>query len=258
MYDEEERLYLKNYFGTDKIGDCKHCNLAGDEKLYRMFPCKQKVCVMLAKLDMFKNERKYRSQADSNPRIAGMMKKLAKMNLLGFKEEIIGPWLIMRSDGGEGAGWFNTKTQAYGSKIYKDILIFGSIIICVTDYNITKTGKTCKIEIFSMHCGDVNIGLGIPNLVFKVTKDSLLMSRSNCGYVVCDAKDENTNVKVKVLINYLGNRVAILKDNKMHIQDSLSGILVELPTFKQVIRFDDKLNVMNKSSDAIVIPLPLY
>lgn len=256
MYDEEAQKYIKNHFGTSKIGDCKHCTQSKNGNSWDNLPCGQFKCIMLTKLEMFENERLYKQSSDVNHHVRGMMNKMSKMNMLGFREEIIPPWVIMRDQSKENAGWFNSKLQVYGNKLYKDILTVGDMLICINDFRLTKTSKVCEVEIFSLACGDANLAFGIPNLVYKIKTTGITGYGSrNPGYIVCDAKDDCSGQKVKVIISKFGNRIAVMNDSKIIVTKRDNTILVELPTFKQVIRLTQTLEVMHKTSSAIVIPL---
>lgn len=256
MYDDEAREYIKNHFGTSEIGDCKHCNLS-NKNSYDRLPCGQFKCIMVTKLEMFEAERKYRnSSSEAAPHLRSMMNRMAKMGVLGFTEEIVPPWIIMRDQSKENASWFNSKLQVYGNQLYKDIIPEKNMLICIKDFRVTKTSKVCDVDIFSMRCGDINIALGIPNLVYKIKTTGLFYdNRRNQGFIICDAKDDCSGQKVKVIISEFGNRLAVMNDSKFRISKTDNVILVELPTFKQVLRLTPTLDIIYKTPSAIAIPL---
>lgn len=247
MYDEHAIEYLMKEFGTTKPGDCRHCiyqDNSPNRYTYQRLPCNNHMCMIPIKLKLFEAERK---------NINNIANKTSKFKVLGLKEEIVPPWIIMKDEENGGMFWLNVNICTSGTKVYKNIIPNGNMIICVTD---TLLSEVCTygVEVFSLECGNRDIASGIPNLHYE-PMSCLYSIETSKGFVVCDAMDITSRQHMKVIISEHGNRLAVSSDDRMVIYKANGNIIVELPKYEQILRLTDRLEVINKTPSAIAIPL---
>lgn len=251
--DLNMREYLLKHFGTSKMGDCSNCKLnQSNHKLDYMnhvyeLPCKQKVCVMKTKWDMHKAEME--SGKDTSNKTAS---KVAKLNILGYTEELSPPWVFMRNADSTSYAWFNPQFRLYGTRLYSEIMQYGDIIFCTTEMKISKNGVRRKGEVFSIQCGNVDIALGIPNMTLYQDATALYRYLNKIerhpGYIVLDTKDEVSNIKGKVIVSRYGDRLIVEYDNSLNIQVISDGVYIKFPRSNHFIKTDTRLNVIKSNA----------
>ena len=230
-YNEAE--FLERVFGTYKIGCCGSCNLNGQDTSSQgiihldahkgRLACGCTVCKMITEL----NIRKLQQSSNS-----ALSRKLSKLSLLGFKSESAGDWILMQDNSGM-VYWFNGKTQAFGSKLYKTVVAFGDILICSTgefepviDKSTNKAVDSVlkNIELFSISQGNRDLLDGVDNReeIF-ITRSSFnnlqwsSFSRLHC-HALLGCVDKQSGNKLSMLVNHKGNILLMPYSENVFIQ----------------------------------------
>lgn len=260
MYNDEAREYLKKTFGTSVIGNCKNCikrNLDDRRRVYNSsLICGYNSCIMQVKLELFEDEQNSKLQKQLGTKTSSMQSKIQKLNFLGFDEFIHPPWMLMRSPTG-GVYWFNTKLKVYGDKLYEEVYTFNEIIVCANNIKNLKTETKQTAEMYSVHCGTMNILYDFPNAVYKTDIRFLgFKSNESLGYAVFKVKDETTGMNVSLIASKYGTRLAIPQANSVNIEAYNGGLIISLDKVgdtKQTITTDPELNVIRKSRGVIAL-----
>ena len=245
MYTEEEAKYLKEIYGTDKIGNCAHCNYRNINDRHSFYSgrtqlaCGQTSCPMITMLKI-----KRRQEDKDNKSVGNRIKKL---HLLGFKERVVGNWVILTDDKGRST-WINSMSGKTVSKVYDRIIVLADMIVCVPVWDIkVRDGYDVveNVEVYSIKTGDRNLAEEFKDNLCQITY--AMKSKGTDDYirhVIINTKEPNTGMMMSILIHKSGNRIATMYDKDFRIVEirdrdsytielcNVKGIIVADRTFK--------------------------
>lgn len=241
--DIQDKLIKK--FGTFKPGDCIHCNQRDTKPTYSRYSdlkCGAKQCLLLSTIKMI--EAKESVSLSDNKDAKTMLGKVSKLNMLGYRELLDPPWVIMKSN--NDLAWVNPVRKVGSSRTYKDYFVAKNLLVCYTQL------KPSYCEVFSIHSGDINIVQDLPGIKHSM-KNPLTSSfnqayreaESRSGVVYLYFTDPSSNQKLGVLVSEFGDRLAFPYQEKVLLSRSgSSDIEVQFLKMNQILRLDNRLNII--------------
>lgn len=239
MVDIEVLQYLRDTFGTFKAFDCEHCSNSMKCAKIRYSRRNSFQCALNTYASLFELNRSYK--VNPNTKSSSIVKRIAKLEMIGFKVNVIAPWVIMHNSISNKYVWIYPERLAYSDKIYDYIGIYGNFIVCqLAD----------KISAFYINNLKFNILEGLPDIGKMIPYDGLYSSNLE----VLMLKFRYMNKPCDLLVDPKGNRIlvigidkAILDARKEH--KMLSGAIVNKSGKREsvFIRLDSELKVLNHS-----------
>ena len=254
MYTEDEAKYLKEIYGTDKIGNCAHCNYRGINDTQGIYSrrtqlaCGQTSCPMITMLKI-----KRRQEDKENKSIGNRIKKL---HLLGFNERIVGNWVILTDEKGRST-WINSISGKTVSKVYDRIIVLADLIVCVPVWDVkVHDGYDVveNVEVYSIRTGDKNLSEEFANNFCHVTYS--MKTRNTDEYikhVIINTKEPKTGMMMSIIIHKSGNRIATMYDKDIRISDiyDKNSYIIELENIRGTIIADDKMRVQHTKTGIV-------
>lgn len=240
--DIEVLKYLRDTFGTFKAFDCKRCSNAVECLNYRKFKGHCFQCALITYGDLFELNRSYRINPDSG---AGpIVRKISKLNMLGFKMNVVSPLIIMYNKTSKKYVWIHPKKMISSGEIYDSIEINGNFMIC-------KTGS--KVSAYYIDELKTDLLYGLPDLgrmiphnyYYSLSKELLWIKYSYMGKP-CD-----------LIADIKGNRVVVIGISKSALTSNQSYIMLEETGLNKskngFVRFNTELEPLNHSNGIMIM-----
>lgn len=253
MISQEVRDRLIKLYGTDKPGDCAHCNQVSAGTSYKPgIKCGKSQCLLLtqSKLIQTKLDAKKNSGDTSKAKV---INKLNKLNMLGYTEISDPPWIILKSE--NDMMWVNPRLGVSSQKQYKDYKVIKNMIVCLTSL------KPRYCEVYSIYSGLNNLVQDIPEITYSTYNNPMyslatMLQQNKIGLVYCKAKDPASGANLGVLINELGDKLVFPFSDKLSIEDSIQtdGYMIALNK-QRAIRTDRRFNIQRAPSDIPVFKM---
>ena len=232
----EATKYLRENFGTAKCFDCKHCKLAAECNLGRRSTPEH--CKLTTYADLFMLKEVYNHSCDTN--VNSILNKIFKFKMLGFKQNITGPWVIFSNQDTGKEAWINPGFRAYGNIIYDSITIQGEFLICQSTAN--------GVEVYHEGRPHINLMEGKPDIGNTITLNRRLYKEG-----VCQLQFNYQGKPGLMVLNSLGNGVICIGISDYYIMSSTEGYMIEGYRNKGFVRLTKDLKVKNKSGQVMTL-----
>ena len=193
MFDMETMQYLRSTFGTFKFFDCKKCSKRSACTVTRYSRGGSFCCALSTYASLFELKRCFRVDPDNKSNY--IIKKMAKLEMLGFKPKVIAPFIIMRNN--EKYFWVYPEKLTCSDKIYDYVGIYGNFVVC------TLNNKTSAFFISNLKVDLLetlpDIGIMLPYDRAYASNLEVLLLKYTCMGKPCD-----------LLVNTKGNRALIM------------------------------------------------